>query len=65
MQDAADESSEFGIRVMLQMAEDISHVPVHDLLLRTADNLDAVLTVDSEYYSAATREYLRAGNSVS
>lgn len=61
MQDAADESSEFGIRVMLQMAEDISHVPVHDLLLRTADNLNAVLTVDSEYYSAATREYLRAG----
>lgn len=61
MQQQMDEASELGVRAMIQMSEDIKGVPVHDLLFRTAGNLDAVLTVDSEYYSAATHEYLRAG----
>jgi hypothetical protein len=47
--------------MMLKMAEDISRVPVHDLLFRMQSGLNAVLTVSSEYYSPETNEYLRAG----
>ena len=61
LQQAQDNQSEFGIQMMLRMAEDIAKVPVHDLLLRTPTGLQVVLTVSSEYYSAATNEYLRAG----
>ena len=61
LQQVQDGQSEFGIQMMLRMAEDITKVPVHDLLLRTPTGLQAVLTVSSEYYSAATNEYLRAG----
>lgn len=55
------DQQEFGIQMMLRMAEDISHAPVHDLLFRTSSELRAVLTVSSEYYSAEINEYLRAG----
>ena len=44
-----------------QMAEDITKVPVHDVLVRTEGGVNAVLTVDSEFYSPTTHEYLRAG----
>jgi hypothetical protein len=62
MQQMEASESEFGIRMMISMADDIAKVPVHDLLLRTPAGLQAVLTVSSEYYSSATSEYLRAGN---
>ena len=61
MQQSANENAELGVRAMMQMSEDIKEVPVHDLLLRTDENLHVVLTVASEYYSEATRESLRAG----
>jgi hypothetical protein len=61
LQQVQDSQNEFGIQMMLRMAEDIAKVPVHDLLLRTSTGLQAVLTASSEYYSAATNEYLRAG----
>lgn len=53
--------NEFGVQVMLRMVEDIRQVPVHDLLFRISSDLQAVLTVSSEYYSQETNEYLRAG----
>lgn len=56
-----ESQSEFGVQMMLRMAEEITKVPVHDLLLRMSTGLQAVLTVSSEYYSTATNEYLRAG----
>lgn len=58
---AAESSNEFGIRMMLRMAEDIKGAPVHDLLFRLPSGLQAVLTVSSEYYSPEVNEYLRAG----
>lgn len=57
----AGQTQDFGIQVMLRMADDISHVPVHDILFRTASGLHAVVTASSEYYSKETSEYLRAG----
>lgn len=57
-----DTTNQQGIQLMLRMAEDIKRVPVHDLLVRTPTGLQAVLTVSSEYYSATTNEYLRAGS---
>jgi hypothetical protein len=61
LQQAQESQNEFGLQMMLRMAEEIIKVPVHDLLLCTPTGLRAVLTVSSEYYSAATSEYLRAG----
>jgi hypothetical protein len=61
LQQSKNSESEFGVQMMLRMAEDISHVPVHDLLFRTSSGLRAVLTVSSEYYSSEINEYLRAG----
>jgi hypothetical protein len=61
MEKLQNSENEFGIQMMLRMADDITKVPVHDLLLRTPTGLHAVLTVSSEYYSATTNEYLRAG----
>lgn len=52
---------EFGVNVALRMAEEIRHVPVHDLLFRVPSGLHAVLTASSEYYSSEINEYLRAG----
>jgi hypothetical protein len=52
---------EFGVSVMLRMAEEIRQVPVHDLLFRVPSGLHAVVTASSEYYSPNTNEYLRAG----
>ena len=57
-----DTTNQQGIQLMLRMAEDIKRVPVHGLLVRTPTGLQAVLTVSSEYYSATTNEYLRAGS---
>jgi hypothetical protein len=56
-----ESENEFGLQMMLKMAEDIKAVPVHDLLFRLRSGLHAVLTVSSEYYSSETNEYLRAG----
>ena len=53
--------NDFGIQIMLRMADDIKQVPVHDLLFRVSPDLQAVVTVSSEYYSQETNEYLRAG----
>jgi hypothetical protein len=57
----AQQSEDSGVQVMLRMADDITHAPVHDILFRTASGLQAVVTASSEYYSKATSEYLRAG----
>jgi hypothetical protein len=61
LQQLQNSEDQLGVQMMLRMAEDITKVPVHDLLLRTSTGLQAVLTVSSEYYSAETNEYLRAG----
>ncbi len=61
VEQAKDQESEFGLQMMLRMAQEITHVPVHDLLFRMPSGLQAVLTVSSEYYSPETNEYLRAG----
>jgi hypothetical protein len=53
--------AESGINVMMRMAEEIRHVPVHDLLFRVPSGLEAVVTASSEYFSPETNEYLRAG----
>ena|GEM_PF-6289525 len=58
---AEESQKQFGFQMMSRMANDIAQVPVHDLLLKTEEGLHAVLTVASEYYSAATNESLRAG----
>lgn len=58
----AEAQNELGMQLMLQMAKDITQVPVHDLLVQAPGGVKAVLTVDSSYYSAATNEYLRAGD---
>lgn len=58
----AELQNELGMRLMLQMAKDITQVPVHDVLIETTEGVKAVLTVDSSYYSAAINEYLRAGD---
>ena len=61
VEQAKEKENEFGIQMMLRMAEEITHVPVHDLLFRMSSGLQAVLTVSSEYYSSEINEYLRAG----
>lgn len=61
VQPAKEAQDQSPLQMILRMAKDIEQVPVHDLLLQTEAELRAVLTVSSEYYSAATREYLRAG----
>jgi hypothetical protein len=54
-------AGEFGVKIMLRMVDDISQVPVHDLLFQMPSGLQAVLTASSEYYSPEINEYLRAG----
>lgn len=61
VEQAKEKENEFGVQMMLRMAEEITHVPVHDLLFRMPSGLQAVLTVSSEYYSPEVNEYLRAG----
>ncbi len=50
-----------GLKIIRMMASDLETAPVHDLLFRTSDGLEAVVTVASEFYSATTNENLRAG----
>lgn len=57
----ARQTQDVGVQMMLRMADDIVHVPVHDILFRTVSGLEAVVTASSEYYSRETSEYLRAG----
>jgi hypothetical protein len=61
MQQLEDSQNQLGLQMMLRMADDISKVPVHDLLMRLSTGLQVVLTVSSEYFSPETNEYLRAG----
>ena len=62
VEQAKEKENEFGIQMMLRMAEEITHVPVHDLLFRMSSGLQAVFgSVSSEYYSSEINEYLRAG----
>lgn len=60
-QQAESAQNELGVRMMLRMAEDITRVPVHDLLFRASSGLRVVLTASSAYYSQEINEYLRAG----
>jgi hypothetical protein len=53
--------SDFGLRIMRRMAEDIAQAPVHDLLLETEAGIRVVLTVSSNYFSSETNEFLRSG----
>lgn len=57
----AQQAQSIEAQFVLRMADDITHVPVHDILFRTASGLQAVVTASSEYYSRETSEYLRAG----
>jgi hypothetical protein len=50
-----------GIRIIKMMANDIHDGPVHDLLFRTEQGLEVVVTVASEFYTPTTNENLRAG----
>lgn len=59
VEDAGPDAS--GIKLLHRMTKDIASSPVHDLLFRTEDGLEAVVTAASLYYSATTTEYLRAG----
>jgi hypothetical protein len=58
---APPEDENEGLKIIKMMASDLETAPVHDLLFRTSDNLEAVVTVASEFYSATTNENLRAG----
>lgn len=58
---AADEGFD-AMQLIKQMHADIAKAPVHDLLFRTEQGMEAVVTAASEYYSDSTHEYLRAGN---
>ena len=53
-------AAEFGLKLMMQMSDDIDSSPIHDLLFQ-ADELSAVVTVNSEFYSETTKENLRSG----
>lgn len=61
IEQAEASQQEAGLKIALQMAEDIKGAPVHDLLIRTPRGLSVILTASSEYFTAATNEYLRAG----
>lgn len=61
VQQAEAQAQEVGLMIIRQMAEDINKVPVHDVLVRTNGGVNAVLTVDSAFYTPTTNEYLRAG----
>ncbi|MBO9046714.1 hypothetical protein JG550_000847 [Curtobacterium flaccumfaciens pv. flaccumfaciens] len=57
-----DNSAEQTTAAMIrQMIADSNASPVHDLLVKTAAGLDAVVVVSSEYFSAAINEMLRSG----
>lgn len=58
---APPEDENEGLKIIKMMASDLETAPVHDLLFRTSDSLEAVVTVASEFYSATTNENLRAG----
>lgn len=60
-QKAQTRSQKQGMRFMVRMAEDMKSAPVHDVVIRVADELRAVLTVSTEFYSETTSEYLREG----
>lgn len=47
--------------LVVKMAADVRASHVHDLLLETSNNLSAVLTVSSDFYTSATNEYLKSG----
>jgi hypothetical protein len=61
MEKSKDAEQAMGMKMVLRMAEDMQNVPVHDLLVRTDAGLNAVLTVSSDFFTAATNEYLRSG----
>jgi hypothetical protein len=50
-----------GIKIIKMMAHDLEIAPVHDLLFRTDGQLEAVLTVASEFYTPTINENLREG----
>ncbi|MGV9405875.1 DUF6414 family protein [Streptomyces sp. NPDC003667] len=54
-------AQEYGIRILQQMRQDMDASPVRDVLFQNGDGLKAVLTLDTRYFSEATREHLRAG----
>lgn len=58
---AQNSETEFGMQMMQRMADDLQDVAVHDLLMRTDEGLQVVLTVSSQHYSREINEYLRAG----
>lgn len=56
----ADEDND-GLKILKMMASDLETAPVHDLLFKTPAELEAVVTVASEFYSRTTNENLREG----
>ncbi|MER7071034.1 hypothetical protein [Terrabacter sp. NPDC000476] len=57
----ASSSDDLGMKMLLRMWDDISSAPMHDLLFRTGGGLNTVVAVSSNFFSAHTKEYLRAG----
>lgn len=48
-------------RIMEQMQAELEASPVHDVLLSGLSGVEAVLTVSADYFTSATREFLREG----
>jgi len=58
---AEKEAQDFGLRISLQMRDELARSPVRDVLLVTGEGLRVVLTAAAEYFSDETREFLRSG----
>jgi hypothetical protein len=57
---AEQEQQRLGIRMLTQVSDDLATTPVQDTVLNAGD-LQAVLTMSTEFFTEATRALLRAG----
>ena len=48
-------------RIMEQMRAELEESPVHDVLLSGLSGIETVMTVSADYFTDATREFLREG----
>ena len=57
-----DPGTRYMIKVFKEMHRDLENSPVQDLLVTTFGDLKTVITVSAEYFTGATREFLREGD---
>lgn len=57
---AEKQNQEIGLQLLVQMKDDLTHSPVHDMVIR-GPGFDAVLTLASEFFTDAANAFLRAG----